>query len=173
MNIQETFSEEQWKQIAMLPQLVGGATAAAGSSGIFGSLKEAMASVKGIMDGANSYDENPMIKAIAPDLQKKEETRAKMTEQKEALMAKIKGKEVKNGAELTALALEESAKVAAILDEVDVPMELSLEFKEWVVAIAKNVSEAAKEGSFFGFGGTRVSEEEESFIADLTIALGM
>ncbi len=173
MDIQETFSEEQWKQISTLPQLVGGATAAAGSSGLFGSLKEAMASVRGIMDGAHSYEENNIVMAIAPDMQKKEETRAKMTEQKEILMAKIKGKEVKSGAELVALALAESKEVAAIMDEVDVPMEISLEFKEWVVAIAKNVSEAAKEGSFFGFGGTRVSEAEENFIADLRIALGI
>jgi hypothetical protein len=35
------------------------------------------------------------------------------------------------------------------------------------------MAEAAKEGGFLGFGGTRVSEQEASALKDLTSAVGL
>ena len=39
-------------------------------------------------------------------------------------------------------------------------------------ALARRVAEAAKEGSFLGFGGERVSEGERQMLAKLDGALG-
>ncbi len=37
--------------------------------------------------------------------------------------------------------------------------------------IANGVAEAAKEGGFLGFGGERVSENEEALLKDLSTAI--
>lgn len=42
-----------------------------------------------------------------------------------------------------------------------------------LVSVAQKVSEAAKEGGFLGFGGTRVSEQEAATIKELSAALGL
>jgi hypothetical protein len=46
-------------------------------------------------------------------------------------------------------------------------------FKQWLVSVSQKVAEAAKEGGFLGFGGTRVSEQETSALRDLTAALSV
>ncbi len=46
-------------------------------------------------------------------------------------------------------------------------------FNQWLVSVAQKVSEAAKEGGFLGFGGTRVSEQEAATIKELSAALGV
>ena len=45
-------------------------------------------------------------------------------------------------------------------------------FKQWLVAVAQKVAEAAREGGFLGFGGTQVSEQEAATIKDLSTTLG-
>lgn len=44
-------------------------------------------------------------------------------------------------------------------------------FRTWLSAIAERVAKAAKEGGFLGFGGTQVSEEEQTFLDNLNSAL--
>jgi len=43
--------------------------------------------------------------------------------------------------------------------------------RRWLYGIADKVANAAKEGGFLGFGGTRVSEDEQAFLTDLRTAL--
>jgi hypothetical protein len=53
------------------------------------------------------------------------------------------------------------------------PVELEAQaFKGWLVSIGQKVAEAAKEGGFLGFGGTRVSEQETSALKALSSVLG-
>jgi hypothetical protein len=39
------------------------------------------------------------------------------------------------------------------------------------VAVSRKVAEASKEGGFLGIGGTRVSQQEEQAIGEITAAL--
>jgi len=41
-----------------------------------------------------------------------------------------------------------------------------------MVSIAEAVAEASKEGGFLGFGGVRVSDKEESILAQIRAELG-
>jgi hypothetical protein len=47
------------------------------------------------------------------------------------------------------------------------------EFKTWLMSIARRAAEAAKEGGFLGFGGTQVSDKEQSALSQLGAALGV
>jgi len=46
-------------------------------------------------------------------------------------------------------------------------------FGSFLMKLGDKVANAAKEGAFLGFGGKRVSEEEQSLLADLGQALGV
>ena len=61
---------------------------------------------------------------------------------------------------------------AALVDERSEPSDAAA-YKEWSVAIARQVAEAAKEGGFLGFGGERVSAEERAMLARIERALGV
>ncbi|HBI15813.1 MAG TPA: hypothetical protein DDY20_09935 [Desulfobulbaceae bacterium] len=45
-------------------------------------------------------------------------------------------------------------------------------FRDVVAKIANGVAEAAKEGGFLGFGGERVSKNEQALLKDLQAAFG-
>lgn len=46
-------------------------------------------------------------------------------------------------------------------------------YKEWVVSVAENVAEAAKEGGFLGIDGTQVSEKEKIALDEISKGLGL
>jgi hypothetical protein len=46
-------------------------------------------------------------------------------------------------------------------------------YKQWIMVAAQKVAEAAKEGGFLGFGGTRVSSDEQAALTELSGALGL
>lgn len=49
--------------------------------------------------------------------------------------------------------------------------EEATEFKCWLVALARKVAQAAKEGGFLGFGGTEVTEAEAAALDQIEVAL--
>ena len=62
--------------------------------------------------------------------------------------------------------------VAFLLDT-KATSEESAAFKEWLFSVAKAVSQAAKEGDHFGFGGERVSKKEKYALKKIQFALRM
>ncbi len=46
-------------------------------------------------------------------------------------------------------------------------------FKNWLRAISGRVADAASEGGFAGFGGTKVSDKEKATLSDISKALGL
>jgi hypothetical protein len=62
MTTRNDFSPEQWQAIRNAPQLVALATAAAGNSGLFGSLSEGMATASTIAEATRH--EQPLLREI-------------------------------------------------------------------------------------------------------------
>lgn len=62
--VKNKFSDDEWFLIASVPSMVGAAMAGAGKSGIIGTTKEAMASMKTIVAGSSDYPDNNVIAAI-------------------------------------------------------------------------------------------------------------
>ena len=69
-------------------------------------------------------------------------------------------------------ALDNCRGVAELL-QTKVSVEEADDYKQWLLAVARKVASAAKEGGIFGFGGTQVSESETATINEITTALGM
>ena len=63
-------------------------------------------------------------------------------------------------------------KAAASAVEAKSPSE-GAAYRAWLLSVATNVSQAAKEGGFLGIGGTPVSTEEREALAQLAQALGI
>ena len=46
-------------------------------------------------------------------------------------------------------------------------------YRQLLVSVAQKAAEASKEGGFLGFGGVRVSDKEQAFIAEVRKAAGV
>ncbi len=168
----EQFSDADWEVVNSLPLLIGSAAASAGRSGLFGTLKEAMASVSGLMEGLEQFPNNSLVKALVPSKEDAKAGKELLKSQQETAMAKIKSQGIKKSDELLGMVMGETEKVMGILGSSASDQETK-EFKEWIYSIATKVAEASKEGGFLGFGGERVSEGEKQFLADLKTKLGL
>jgi hypothetical protein len=158
MTTRTDFSPEQWQAIRNAPQLVALATAAAGNSGLFGSLSEGM-SVAGTVASALQGDQ-PLLR----DIFAKEEVQAAQ----EQIRTSIKS--VTDKAALNSY-LEKAATDAAMaaltaLSSKGAGGDADA-YRKMLTGIGTKVANAAKEGSFLGFGGERVSDGEKKFLARL------
>ncbi len=157
------FTPDQWQAIRNAPQLVAIATAAAGNSGLFGSLSEGMATASSIAEAARGEH------ALLREVFSKDEMRAaqeqikellKSTPDKTALNARLQQAATDSiSAALSALATKGSAA------DVDA-------YRAFLKGIGDKVAQASTEGGFLGFGGERVSEGERQFLSKLDAALG-
>jgi hypothetical protein len=69
-------------------------------------------------------------------------------------------------------ALEALKAAAALLDAKATPDEAA-EIKSWLYDVSVKAANAAKEGGFLGFGGTRVSEKEKAALQEIAGILGV
>ena len=60
---------------------------------------------------------------------------------------------------------------AVITVESKCPVDVAWGYKRWILSIAKATAEASKEGSFLGFGGTRVTQNEHDALAEIEAIL--
>jgi hypothetical protein len=161
------FAPEEWSALREAPQLVSLAVATAGASGLVGTLKEAFSSSASLIEAMRS--DNPLLRTLA--------SREEIAEGQQAL--RELAKEVKaSGADfartkeqISARALETLRRALDALQRKGSPGDYDA-YAAFVKALGKRVSEAAKEGSFLGLGGERVSEGERQMLAKLDSALG-
>jgi hypothetical protein len=155
------FTADEWNQIQRAPFMAGLAVVAASPSGPFGVVKELFAVGKMLGEVKSQGTSNDLIKALVADI----EAGAKDL----SAPAELKGK---TPVQVKSYAIESLRQVAALIDKKTKPDEAQ-GFKQWLVSVAQKVAEAAKEGGFLGFGGTRVSEEEAATIKELSTTLGV
>lgn len=165
------FTEEELELLSTTPSLIGSAISMSASSGVIGTVNEAMASAKGVMSGVASYPGNKIISSVAPNVQDREQMVAQAKDLKASMKNKMSERGIKSKEDLYALVLEDCAKVASILDSKGDAIEAQ-QYKTWAMEIAEKVAMSAKEGGFMGFGGERISDGERKAIADVANALG-
>jgi hypothetical protein len=157
------FSQDEWARVVASPMVVGMAITAADPSGLWGLLKEAMASGWSLLDAKQNATANPLAKAVADDItdaQTRTAARDWMQSQfKGAQLGEIKGK-----------AIEELRRVSALVDA-KAPGDAA-GFKAWLQDVARKAAEAGTEGGFMGFGGVAVSDAERATLAEISSALG-
>lgn len=142
------------------PQMAGIAVMVSGASGMIGSIKEAAAAAQSVFAGTTHTNE--LIRLISS----KEEMKASQ-ERIRAAMGDFGDKSP------TAWVGDQSVttvqRATAIL-RAKAPTELA-NYNAWILSIADKVANAAKEGGFLGFGGVRVSENEQKAIAAIKSAM--
>jgi hypothetical protein len=167
MALKDTFTEDEWFLLLSTPSMIGASVAAAGQSG-FGTIKEAVASLETIAGAAKAYPSNELITELVKRAENRDEAKAQANKYTEMAKTKLQGKTPDL---LTAEMLDDTKKAVALLQQ-KAPGALD-DYKQWSLAVAEKVANAAKEGGFLGFGGERVSEGEKALIDNIKGALGV
>ena len=158
------FTSEEWSRILEGVMLSGMAVTAADPSGLLGVLKESMATGKTLLAAKADPTSNELIKSVVSDFESGEGRQAARKQVQSRLkgvpIGEMKGKSIAALRELSQL-LDSKAPADAV------------GFKTWLHHIAENAAEAATEGGFMGFGGTKVSDAEKATLAELSRALGI
>lgn len=158
MTTQAAFTPQEWALLRTVPALVASGVAAADPGGIFGSMKEAFAGMKGMFESLQQGANVELLQAIMADKSKPEmpDIKSMMGEgSPEQQMGNLK-------TNVLARIKEAEGLVAAKAS----PGEAQA-YRQMLMAVASRTAEASKEGSFFGFGGVRVSSAEQSFLNEV------
>lgn len=156
MAIRENFTDEEWKGIKDQLGMVALYIATVGKTGPVQMIKEIAAASKVVASAQDSPD--PLIAALVADLKERDDS------------DKIAKPDAASGTEQLRedIVKQSAAALAAIREKAPESAEV---YKSLLLEIARAAAEGAKEGSFMGIGGTKVTEEETAAIAELTAAL--
>jgi hypothetical protein len=162
-----TFTPEEWAILRDTPQLAAMAVTVSGASGLFGTIQEAFGTTSALVGGMQS--DNELIRALCA---KDEIVAAQQTLKGQAKEVQGAGGDLEAlKAKLQASATENISKAIALLSRKGDTADLAA-YRTFVSGLADKVANAAKEGSFLGFGGERVSGNERQMIAQIESALG-
>jgi hypothetical protein len=118
--------------------------------------------VESIIGGRDTFPHNEIIKAIVPEGLGREELEFEMARQHDEILDCMEEQEISDQERFRQHILKVLALVTRTLDARETA-ETSEQYRTWLLAIAKQVAVAAKEGDFLGFGGSYFSEKEQAF----------
>jgi hypothetical protein len=162
--LRENAEGSTWASIVALLAVTGLVITAADPSGLWGLLKEGMASSWALLQAKQDATTNALVRAVAEDFASGD-GRSLVRDRLQAVTAGAQAGDLKRKA------VDELRAVSSILDAKapgDVPA-----FKAWLRDIAQKAAEAGTEGGFLGFGGVAVSDAEKATLADISAALSM
>jgi hypothetical protein len=146
MATKANFTPDEWKSLLQSPLLVGIAVSAADPSGLFGMLKESMASARALVEAKTDPNSDELVKAVASDFETSE-GRGQAQDGLKALFGASKPGDI---AAKTADALR---ALAALLDA-KAPADAAA-FKTWLAHIANAVAEARRRAAFWALAALR------------------
>ena len=164
MTDKSNFTPEEWKLLLESVMMAGIAVTAADPSGLWGMLKESMASSRALVQAQLDPLSGPLIKAVVADFM----TPQGQSIARDGLREKLVGS---SPAELNTECIETLRQAGALIDSKapdDAPA-----FKGWLREISQHVAEASKEGGFLGIGGVLVSDAEKATLTEISSALGL
>jgi hypothetical protein len=156
------FTPDEWKTLLESVMMAALAVTAADPSGLWGTLKESMATAKAVIGAKHDANATELIKTIAAEF----ETGEGRAAARDGLRTQLTGK---TPAEIVTKSLE-ILKQAAALVSAKSPSDAAA-FKGWLQHISQSVAEAASEGGFLGFGGVQVSDAEKATLAQIAASL--
>jgi hypothetical protein len=158
MSTRNDYSADEWKTIAAAPVVAGLFITLADASGVVGTAKEALAVGRAITESAASAAPE-IVKSVAEAV-RSAGGRPELPDIPKVDRAQIKTRLITH------------LKAAASAVEAKSPSE-GAAYRAWLLSVATNVSQAAKEGGLLGIGGTLVSTEEQEALVQLAQALGV
>src|SRR5215467_13808603 len=157
----QSFTPEEWTKILESVMLAGMAVSAAEPSGLWGLLKEGVASSSALAAAKSDSGSSELIKAV------EYETSEGRSSVQEALRKRFAGAKPADVVQRSLENLQEASAILAAKAPGDAPA-----FKAWLKSISQKVAEASSEGGFLGIGGVQVSDKEKATLADISTALG-
>ncbi|MBP9502286.1 MAG: DUF3631 domain-containing protein [Candidatus Promineofilum sp.] len=169
----DSFTIEEWGQIISAPAAIGSLVVIADLSGPLGLISEFRAIMNTMKEYTAANSANPLMGALQSYIStrptKEEEDRLKeWAKEQEAAMKENRPETPEEFAdrvhEIVDGVLEMLTAKGATAEDLS-------SYKNMMVVIAENVANASKEGGFLGFGGTLVSDAEESALARIRAEL--
>jgi hypothetical protein len=155
MTSRTDFTDAEWERLIRAPLLAGAAVSLADPGGPFDAIRETGAAVQTVLAAARDDDRGPFVHAVATDV-------AERLGRRENPLGAFRPSPARAREEV----LDELRAVAAILEAKATPEEADA-FRDWLRDAAQGTALAAKEGGFLGFGGERVSEDEQQMLERL------
>jgi hypothetical protein len=146
------FTDDEWKDIRLAPVAATFYVVSASPSGIAGVSKEVIAGGDALKELVNQAMPTSLVDVAFGSYEPKLEWDGALDD---------------TNARATMLGILRAA-AAAVKGKSPVD---SRAFSDTIVAVSRKVAEASKEGGFLGIGGTRVSQQEEQAIGEITAAL--
>jgi hypothetical protein len=159
MTSRTDFTDEEWARLERAPLVAGMAITLADPGGPIEAGKETMASLRSILDTAQSGGDAELVNAVAKDT-------AEMVQRRQNPLGDFKPRGALAGEEI----LEELRAVNLLLTQKAAPDDAEA-FRQWLLSTAQGAADAAKEGGFLGFHAERVSEGEQKMLDKLGEAL--
>jgi len=160
----QSFTPEEWTKILESVMLARMAVSAAEPSGLWGLLKEGVASSSALAAAKSDSGSSELIKAVVAEY----ETSEGRSSVQEALRKRFSGAKPADVVQRSLENLREVSGILAAKAPGDAPG-----FKAWLNTISEKVAEASSEGGFLGIGGVKVSDKEKATLADISKALEM
>jgi hypothetical protein len=164
MATKDSFTAEEWTLLRIAPSLVSVGITAADPSGLFGSVKEAVAGSNRMLEALSTNRELELFAALSAD-----RSIPGVPDVQQLLGDGTREQQLEN---FKAAALQQVSTAAELVARKATVAEAAA-YRQMLVNIADTAAGAAKEGGFLGFGGVRVSDRERAFIAAVSRAVGI
>lgn len=151
------FTPDEWAVLYAAPSLAGMVVSAASPSGPIGMMKEMFSVGMALAESAKAKTANPLIQSLIEDM-------------KQGGTKPPRPEGVRSMEQAREYAISQLQKVSDILAQKNAGP-VGDEYRAWLVDTARRVAAASNEGGFLGFGGVRVSPEEEAAIQQVAATL--
>ncbi|NLC71894.1 MAG: hypothetical protein GX751_11115 [Desulfuromonadaceae bacterium] len=162
MATKEFFSTEEWNLIRMTPILVMAGVAVSDPGGLIGAFKESFAGMNSVLGALKESSNLELMSALLAD-----KGMPTMPDKKEMLG---EGNAAQQSANFKNSVLEYVKQALALVKSKGTPEE-AVAYRKMMAEVAERVANAAKEDTFFGFGGVLVSAGEKAFLDELNATL--
>ncbi len=157
-----TFTPEEWQLLMESVMSSGMAVTAAEPSGLWGLLKEGIASASTLAAAKSDPQSSELIKAIVADF----ETSDGRSRVQDGMRKKLKGAKPGEVKTKSIETLQQASRLLAAKAPED-----AASVRTWLQTIGQRVANAASEGGTLGFGGVQVSEAEKATLTEISKAL--
>jgi len=171
----DTFTVEEWAQIVSAPASIGALVVTADPSGPIGLIGEFKAILSSMQSYVDAHAGDSSLMAALKQYMSNQPTEEEQEQLKQ--WANQQQEQMKANRPKTPEALQQQVRQTVTgtigllrakgADEAEVGT-----FKAMMIGVAEAVANASKEGGFLGFGGTLVSDKEQSVLAQIQSELG-
>lgn len=162
MTTEAAFTAEEWTLLRIVPSLVASGVSVVDPSGVFGSIKEATAGMKEMIE---SLQEDSRLELMGAMLANRS---IPGLPDPKTLVGE--GNREQQTANLKSAVLNRIREAANLVNLKAAPEETKA-YKKMIMDVAEKAASASKESGFLGFGGVQMSRAEESFLNEVKATL--